>query len=267
MKKLFALLCSVAFLLNTWAVPQDIVGGHRRTGPANTNPFPSSIANLALRFEADCITFTSSVCGTPSDGTTITAWADESGNSNDAGSGTGTCTFHTNQINTNPAVTFANCSLALTTGIVLQNTNGSTGFFVFKDTQNSSSPIISGSFKGISYYANYGGTNLQGVQEEAAIDLGHGTAASNTTNWHQTDYALASGTGVNGTYRQAQSTDTTVGGTGQDGSTASTSTIGHDVGNAVYFAGQIAAIIIYQRQLNSTEIGQVETYLHTKYGV
>ena len=86
--------------------------------PLAPGSVPSSatppMTNLKLWFAADCITLSGAVCSTPSNGSTISAWSDQSGNANDASVASGTCTFNTSQINSKPAVTFSSCHMNFT---------------------------------------------------------------------------------------------------------------------------------------------------------
>ncbi len=227
------------------------------SGPA----FPS-IANLSARWEADCITFASSVCGVPSNGSTLTTWADESGNGNTATVAGGTCTFNTNQQNSRPAITFSSCWLTLT-GINYFS-SGQTAFVVTKVNSTSQGGAWwSGAHNAsITWKA---ATKENTIDNTTASNLGQGTANADIS-WHQ----LGINYGLNCTssftsYRRDQVDDGS--GSGCPNPTTQT-TIGRNAGgNNEALDGKLAALIIYSRLLTSTERNQVENYLYCKYAV
>jgi hypothetical protein len=262
MRKLFssfAALLLVAVLAHSQSLPFPGPGAG-----AGGPPGPGTIANLKAQWEADCITFTSSVCGVPADGTSITAWADESGNANDLTKQAGTCTFHTNQVNTtHPAVTFTTACY-FTTAATINLFGGKTLFVVIKLASNSGAYIFSGASASFSYWAGetQGGTaRQQGADRTANTLLGYGTATADT-NWHQMNVVQASGS-VQPTFRRDRATDTRLGGS------ANVIVVGNNnVGRTTQsIDGQIAALIVYDRDLTAGEITTVETYLNSKYGL
>ncbi len=80
-------------------------------------------AGMFLWLDGNCIT-NSSCTSQPSNGATITSWADKSGMANNASLSAGPCTFNTNQINGQPAVNFAACKGDLSVGIAWQTFGG-----------------------------------------------------------------------------------------------------------------------------------------------
>ncbi len=225
--------------------------------------FPSGIPNLAVRYEADCITFVSSVCGTPSNGSTLTTWADESGNANTATVGGGTCTFNTNQVNSNPAVTLASCWLTLGSSIAFY-ASGQTTFVVTKLSSTAGGAIWSGAGSAsVTFSANASHLNI--LSYTTNVGLGSGTFVSDL-NWHQRGFNFAVNCDTTGTsYRVDETND----GSGNAcGNPTTQTTIGRNAGNSSeYFPGQLAALISYTRMLTTSERCQVEVYLATKYTV
>ncbi len=145
--------------------------------------FPSGISSLAARWEADCITFSGSVCSTPSNGSSVTAWNDESGNGNTFNIAAGTCTFNTSQINSKPAVNFnATCHGTITS--IDFATSGSTVYAVIKLANTSGGyALISGAHNAsVNYW--FAETKEQGLDNTTATGMGGGTANADTS-WHQ----------------------------------------------------------------------------------
>src|SRR5207248_8234910 len=111
-------------------------------------PYASSgppLTNLQLWLEADCITY-SGGCSTPSDGTSISAWHDQSGNGNDLSKDSGTCTFHTAQINGKPSVTFSSCRWSIANSIAAVSDH--IIFVVLQLDSGASSTLLSGNNSG-----------------------------------------------------------------------------------------------------------------------
>lgn len=219
-------------------------------------------AGMNVWYSADCITYASSVCGTPTTGTAITAWADRSGNANNLTRTAGTCTFNSSQVNAKPAVTFAACGFSIGTGI---GPGGGTWtiFSVLKDSAT-----------GTGYAAFLGGTTGTllvysggSAQKQQSVDIQGvatftGTAAQ-TTTWHQGNLVFKNyASGNSFAFRLDRAADGSgIPGTGNNATSANTT-----VGNATP-TYQLAELIYYNSALTSTQITQVETYLNNKYGL
>lgn len=226
---------------------------------------------MSVWYSADCITYSSSVCSVPATGTAITAWADRSGNANNLTKATGTCTFNTAQINTQPAVTFASCGFSMASGIGT-GTGTYTMFVVMKRSSttgkgdfSSCSPSTQGCFK----YHTGDTSKIEGVDSAGNAMIGLGTAAPDTS-WHQLNTKVAAGTGVTFSlaFRLGRSADPIGSSTSNTGFSNPVKAIGYDAqNNNEFFAGQIAELILYNYGLTGTDITQAEAYLNTKYGL
>ncbi len=239
--------------------------------PIATNAFPS-ISNLQLRLEADCVT--SGPCANPSDGTTVSTWVDQSGNSRTLTMVAGTCTLHTNQINSLPAVTFASgCrgNLASSIAWVSGSSGGITEFVVLSLSSTSAVAVIaSGTVSNTFVYAFAKCYNdSSNAEQSAGLDenqgVGCGTATA-TTTFHQMNVTAKDLT--NPIFRLDRASDATRLGAGGTFAGAITA-VGADVQGGINFPfpGQLSFLAVYNRILTGPEITQVETYLHTKYGL
>lgn len=131
-----------------------------------------------------------------------------------------------------------------------------------QDTVGNKGSIVSGTTGSLNYFICQSGTHEQGADKAATSNLGIGTAACDTS-WHQINMTYDGSTAV---FRIDRASD---------GSASNSTTITADlVGVAINFStsaelirGNIAEIFGYDRVLNSTEIGQLENYLHSRYGL
>ncbi len=235
---------------------------------SSAQSYPSGISNLAARWEADCITFSGGSCSTPSNGSTITTWNDESGNANTATVAGGTCTFNTSQINGKPAVTFTpNCYLTIGTSIN-GFTNGVTMFVAMKRTGNAAAnyTIISGSHAtSVTWKSQGAGFQEQCLDDTTNIGIGCGAANSDLL-WHQMNWSMNPSCSPVGSIRRI---DQAADGASPSSCTGLTETvIGRNNGSSTdYFDGQIAALIVYTKELTLTEAQFVENYLYCKYAL
>lgn len=263
----------LALLLITLALPVKVVcpaqtvvntGNHRKLFTA-----VAPVSGMTLWFAADCITFTSSVCGVPSNGTSISAWADESGNANNWSKTSGTCTFNTNQINTTlPAVTFASCYGNFVSAVTA--TSGHTVFIVYKTTSNSAGYILGSAALGGYAYEPAGLTGAQIVDRQNVINVGNATNHATSGTWMQQNAAMQNATpAFVMTFRQSSATDTTASSTSSNITVNGPSGMGADLFGTPsgLFNGQVAEILYYNALLNSTQIQQNEAYFRAKYGV
>jgi len=235
--------------------------GPATTGAQASSTFtPKSIPGLKVWFSADCITLTGTTCSVPSNGSTITGWSDRSGNANNASTTVGTCTFNTNQLNGLPAVNFASCREDFTTVALPAS---ATAFVVFQNTSLSAIGTTFGgahdNFEGLTNFHAEQGLNCAGV-----INVGTGTAAADTS-WHQTNISFTNSTSL--AFRIDETTDTasiiTLGSCG-----AGPRSLGGDFdGGAQFLTGNIAEAMYWDVALTSTQISEVESYLHTRYGI
>lgn len=257
------------------------------TGSANT-PYATPVAasstipyyGLAIWFSADCITVTNaSTCSSPSNGTSIDTWDDRSGNAIVAWS-TNPCTFATSQINSQPAVSFnGSCGSynLIAIGAATQWRNHITIFAVAKAAVTGSNLGIIGGNNDV-YYRIPGAAQSkeQQISDQNIADLGNGTHAVDT-NWHQMNVTCTISTLISASvqpiFRIDRSSDATLNGANcnrwnSNSNSVAIQTLGWGGSNVnELFNGSIAEVIVYNRVLSSTEITDVESYLHAKYGL
>ncbi len=246
-------------------------------------PFPGPrplvsipLSGMLIWWEADL----GSNCGggACTDGANQDSWADQSGNGNN-GTLTPSVTscvagvYHTNQINSKPAVTFngnttggmGTCYSVGTTGTGLDNKATTTEFLVLKNN-GAGRAYSSGLANSIAYYGY--GTNAgsqQLLQQGSTAGIGNGTAVGDTS-FHQLNVTYNSSTGAYA-FRRDRATDGS--GTNAKSITGNWLLLGETSsgGNILTLDGQIAAFIMYNRVLSGAEITTVETYLNGKYGL
>lgn len=226
----------------------------------------SSVPPSNVWFSQDCITFVSSVCGTLSDGTNLSTWADRSGNANTATVATGTATFHTAQINGQGAVTCTSCGFTWANGV--DGPSQYTIFAVYKTTVSGVAYALTGcsvSTTGCFGYST-GATKQNRIDISDVAQVALGNAAQNTS-WHQTNLQYSSVSPNNYVFR----IDRTADGNGVVGNSTSNPVKGmlyvpHDGGG--FLNGQLAELIFYAGNvLSNTQRTQVENYLNAKYGL
>ena len=259
------------------------------SGGGGNTPFATPVAasstipyfGLAMWYSADCITRSATACSVPSNGTNITGWADRSGNWHDMQNNGGTCTFNTSQINSQPAVT-GGCQLGLYASSVAHSElvwNGGITIFVVAKlaaTGTNTNGTLLGGGSGVFHYrldfkqSGQSAFHAQGIGLDNTADNGTGSTVADT-NWHQLNME-ADCTTANLVFRIDRAADSpTLNAVNCNG----TISRGNSIGNILYdplfttdtFTGQIAEMLIYQRYLTSSEITQVETYLHGKYNL
>ena len=227
----------------------------------------SPVSGMKLWYSADCITFISSVCGTPTTGSTISAWADRSGNGNNATVLTSTCTFNTAQINSLPAITNnGSCGLSypgVGAGIA-------TVFAVMRVSSTGNNTIL-GVSPTTAGAPIYGSGNSSKEQYFVVTNGGFSAVVNGTatqdTNWHQMNlWVNTAGVGTNiATMRLDRAADGTSGFPNIAYTAANNRLM--DTGNGVELTGQIAELIYYNSQLSSPDITTNETYLNCRYGL
>jgi len=251
------LLLLFAFLIG----PQAVTTSHVQSAPTI---LPTAIANLRLWFSADCITFPSSVCGTPTTGSSVTAWADRSGNANNGSTSGTNCTYNASQINGKPAVTFDGVGCKFTLGTAITAGAGHTAFVVLAYTSTSGGITFGATSNGFAYKG--GGSYEQVLDAQNQVNIAHGTATPDTS-WHQMNVSFTNGGSP--IFRLDESVDTTVLVTPSWNMTGNgPSVLGYNaISNAEYLNAKVAELIYYDRTLTSTEVGQIEAYLHSRYGL
>ncbi len=240
-------------------------------GAASVSSGPP-LTNLLLWVEADCVTMPGGVCTAPADGTTISAWADQSGNANNLSLDAGTCTLHTSVINGKPAVTFSACRWSIANNIAAVADHQI--FVVIQLDAASSGTILSGTGGGFAsgacafWYGKHSG-KYQGIDKDNVVELGFGTASTNT-NWNQANTHYKNGDTSTPTFRLNEVDDA--------GTRASAASCDLPINKVGYnaspgaggenFPGKVAAILYYQTNSGTlVDRSAVETYLFNKYGV
>lgn len=224
--------------------PQALL--HVKSSLLNSSSNPAQISNLQLWLKADAITG-------KNDGDAISTWTDSSGNNNNATQATVSLqpVYKTNILNGQPVVRFdaADDGMSTTLGV----SSGSLTVFVVYDTNSASSSRravqgsnnwLIGPWGGAHQYFN--GAFINGGSQ------GLGTfviAAAVQTSSSGTLY-------INGVNK------------GSNGSTTLPGTFYLGVGTYLEpLGGDIAEVIVYNKELNATEISGVNTYLTNKYNL
>lgn len=241
--------------------------------PGTLVPVTPPLTGMAIWWSADVGNNCSGVACT--DGAGQTTWADRSGNGN-----TGlvsrcgvTPTFHTNQINGKPAVTFngnssanvnATCYTATTS---VDNKATSTMFAVVKFGGSGGYIIASGTGTPLKWggYGSIGSNTIQILQQGSVANIGASVATGNQ-NWNQINATYDSSTGA-----WALRTNRAADGSGTQIRSITSNFLDLGItesgGSISTLLGQVAEFILYTRVLSSTEITTVETYLNSKYGL
>lgn len=228
---------------------------------------PSSLSNLSMWLDAaDPATIT----GT----TTVTQWNDKSGNGRNATNSSSTITRST--YNGQSVILFSNGSTRyMTTTLTVplnahtliaihvpttvnSNNVGNTSLFRFQNTNYIVFPYMNGTTPR-GYITNQGGSGA------GSIDATNSTLVENsvTTNFNIIVAAIASGSQLiynNGTL-QSSNTRTL------SSSAASDPLWIGGFGNSESYLGSLGEMIVYNRQLTTTERQQVEGYLAWKWGL
>jgi hypothetical protein len=263
MKRIFVFLALLPLLAANGG--QLISTGNRRTV---TSPPPSLVAGYSLRLSSDCITFVSSVCGVPSNGTNITAWADRSGNANDATLNHGTCTFNTNQVNGKPAVTFSSCwgALAFTVPPSGCCIDRETAFAVYSVGTSTNSSYIYGSGYLGPAYATATDINFQSfsAQDDHQIGVGQVNIAANT--FVQTNFVWLNGTEINFRISSAVDKSAPYSSSNIIGGPTVIGTDGNSTGSG-QLSAKLVELIVYQSALTLPQIQQNEAYFRFTYGI
>lgn len=228
---------------------------------------PSQLSGLKGWYSSDSLTCTSGCSGT----NVVTALVDKSSNGNNITT-TNSPTFYANAVNSKPAVYFnATSSQYGTFGTSINLQSGLTIFFVGSlVSANDAEAIVSGAANSFLYGTAFNSATRHNASAKTGIAwFSFGTAAQTTTGYHQMsvtykDYS-AGGSGV--AYRLDRSSDG--GNATQAGAITAneTSVFWRPATSDFYGWLYFVELIIYDRVLNSTEIGQVETYLNGMYGI
>jgi hypothetical protein len=199
----------------------------------------------------------------PANNTSVTYWQDSSGYSNTLVNNSGTCTYNTGLINSQPGLTFSSCYLQSSAGPGAW-TGAITVFVVFKNTGPACGTLLTGPGQ-VNWRTDCDSSKELSMNQSGVGGVGTGTAAADA-NWHQANFSCD--TGSNPVFRLDRAADATISGAACNfnGSRVGINGPGSR-GGADLFVGAMAEMIIYGRVLSSTEKTTVETYLNTKYGL
>ncbi len=223
---------------------------------------PRNISNCTLWLDA---ADTRTVTGT----TTVTAWADKSGNGFNATTATGAPSLTSNALNSKSVLTFGG-STYMTTTLSLATTQAFTLFAVAR-------PSDTGVFRTVAAVNANGATRPANVMLYRASNnnwwMSGGTGATDGTTTTLT--ASTSRYDINANYWAPNSTQVNVNGTSYASSSSAPSTL---TGSATFLVaasqglgerwnGNIAEIILFSATLTQSQRQQVEGYLAWKWGI
>jgi hypothetical protein len=223
---------------------------------AGAPPFsPDDITGLILWLEADAITALS-------DGDPVTTWEDASGENNDASQATGSNKplYQTNEINGLPAVQFVAASQTYLTTPSITTSAGLTAFIVYKHTSSDGYLVeFDGNGNGNAIIAGF----TADVENYSIPRISMGSFSTSVFNLHAivrdvggpvcTAYKNGSQTATSGTTPQNAGGQFTIGATA--------------LGVSEWTDGWIAALLVYDSPLGTTDRQSVETYLNGKYAL
>ena len=237
-------------------------------------PFsPTDLSGLSLWLKADA--------GVTLSGSNVTAWADQSGNGNNASANSGQePTFVSSFSNGKPAIEFDGLAqimqiadansldfLATSSFIVIKYLGQGTGNnIVYFKNSNAGDPEGQAMYGLVAYngdgYASFSlNVDVGGWSDYTTqIDISNGVPKILSMTYDDTDQNVYS----NGSFSDTFSI----------GGDIATSTGLFQIGgynqsfnSEEYFYGRIAEVIMYNRAVTGTERQQVETYLNTKYAI
>ena len=240
------------------------VGGEATFSPAN-------LSGLSLWLKADA--------GVTLSGSDVTAWADQSGNGNNASSSPGTRpTFVSPFLNGKPAIEFdgqgqvmqiadansldfLNISSFIVLKYIGQGTGNNIVYFKNANAGSPTDPAMYGLVGAngdnlVSFSVNVGGWS----DYETSISIANTVPRILSMTYDGTDQNVYSNGGLSNTFNIGGNIATSTGLLQIGGYNQSFNA-------EEYFNGQIAEIIMYNRAVTGTERQQVEAYLNTKYAI
>lgn len=208
---------------------------------ASATVMPNSLGGLAMWLKADSLTLT--------DGATVSAWTDSSGNSRNATLSQGAPTFETNELNGKPVVRFgANGDSGFTFPTM---TNIRTVFWVVKETAAAPHFLLGDDTTYHFHRGVSGGTLWDATYASANIRNGttklNGTAVNGTTMPLGSGWKLVSLVTAGNVEASRLSRDRSIAGRSWD--------------------GDVAEVIVYDRALTANEELLVGGYLAQKYAL
>jgi hypothetical protein len=122
----------------------------------------------------------------------------------------------------------------------------------------------SGGTREMAVYLNSNGSGTYFIHDGTTVQYGSSTFSLSLNTWYMISYTAAlNGTNVGYTDKTSRGT---ISNGSKDYTTSALIQIGGGYGdNSYYFNGQLGPVLFYNRQLNSTEIGQVYDYFQPTY--
>jgi len=238
-----------------------MIKGGIRIGGLNirTTAFsPANLSGLSLWLKADA--------GVTLSGSDVTAWADQSGNGNNAIplEGTGSPTYQANSINSKPSINFNSSFLQIPANSI--GNSGNISIFIALN-------YTSGDF-----ILNKGdGASFAGSEWEIAVGYGFGYVDISVEQWKYSTYTQGTGLQLLGGIATAGVFQVAINGTNVGTPPDAPSQLnpisqiigigGNGAGGSLNANMKIAEIIIYNRAVTTPERQQVEAYLNTKYSI
>jgi len=196
------------------------------------------------------------------DGATTTTWADSAGNG--FGLSGATATYHTNQINGKPALTWGSSYMATSGNIGISGSAARSMYAIVKFSDVSTRASFLGwgctfsndqmwqwTVQSSSAYVDIWNTNSSGV-------------SVSTGAWYLIYGILSSGTLYRGSNLASQASS------GLSVNTCNTSLyvgFGPNTGFTAVFSGQFAELALFNKALNSTEQADISNYFNDEYGL
>jgi hypothetical protein len=257
--------------------PQTTLAGPgAMRGPSGIPPASCGLptTGMAAWYKADAGVTCTGGC---TNGATVTAWADQSGNGNNLTTTGSVLTYSTGAINGLPAINFPSIGSGFPTGNSFTfttplNLATSTIFVTLQMTTNAyKMTLISGLTNSMTYFfkGNAGGGTEQGSDKTFVSNLINGTAAPDT-NWHQMNLTLVASTsqalrlgrasdGTNTSTTTVTGNETLIGYNAQSG--ANSCTLPNPCEE---FTGNVQEIIIYTSAISVTTD---ENYINCRTGL
>lgn len=235
---------------------------------------PSDLSGLLGWYKADSLAL--------SDGAAVSAWTDSSGAGHNLAQATGGSqpTYHTAQLNGLPAVTFDGTADHMTTSAFASPTAGCTVIAVLKQTPANAYRMLFNHAAQATWATPYarvaarlsddaGGGGIGQIWQfwvEDATDVPseteEGTVATST--WQLMEFVYDQ---TNLKIRRDGTQVATKARTGTLTSSTRPIFLGADTDLGEPFKGQVGELVYYGRGLDSTELGQVRTYLQGRWGL
>lgn len=239
-----------------------MIAGGIRIGGLNirsTAFSPANLSNLSLWLKADA--------GVTLSGSDVTAWADLSGNNNNGigVEGIAKPTYQASSINSKPSINFNSSFLQIPQNLI--GNYGNISIFIALDYT-----------QGIIILNKGDGASFGSSEWEIATELGFGYVDISVEEWKYAAYTQGTGLQLLECFASGGVSQVAINGTNVATPSATPSELNNisqyigiggcgDGGSLSNSIMKIAEIIIYDRQVTTTERQQVEAYLNAKYAI